>query len=121
MELTNFEKSKEVMKAPHLRALLLLKEGPKTWSDFEKVMNKGQVSLTLRRLIEMKLVETNTREKGLQKTNIYYLTPYGKAVLEKLEELEDLLQAIAETPTEEKKKELVEKALSGKLKYCGQD
>lgn len=68
-------------------------------------------------LEKTKLITSEWIIEGRRPKKFYTLTPYGKAVLEKLEELEALLQAIAETPKEEEKKELVKKALSGRLNY----
>lgn len=80
--------------------------------EIVKTASPSTVYIKLDELAEAKLIRfewDTTKKKPLK---YYYLTEYGKAVLEKLEEVERLLQQIAETPSEEEKKELINKAAS---------
>lgn len=54
-------------------------------------MNKRQVSDSLNELIRLGLVQTVEQRRGLQIYRVYTLTPLGHRVLQKLEELADIL------------------------------
>ena len=93
MASTDFQNLKLLLKQSNLRLILALSEGPKRWSELEKIMNKRLVSESLKELIGLNVVGTEEHQKGLQKVNIYYLTDYGRLVLKKLEELEAILES----------------------------
>ncbi len=91
METYRFNKVKTILKSGNLRILYATKDGKKRWSEFERLMNKRQVSDSLNELIRLKLIQAEEQRKGLQVYRVYSLTPLGKKVIEKLEELADML------------------------------
>jgi len=113
---------KIVTNKKNLEILQVIKEeGKASWSTLSKKVkiSPSTIDGKLKQLQKLGLIEPRPEinEETGRPMKPYYLTPYGKAVLEKLEELEALLQTIAETPKEKEKKELVKKALSGRLNY----
>ncbi len=55
METYRFNKVKTILKSGNLRILYAVKDGKRRWSDFERLMNKRQVSNSLNELIKLKL------------------------------------------------------------------
>ena len=113
---------KEIASETTLRILLAIKEeGKANWKVIiERTgLSQSTIDSKLKQLQRLRLIEPTPEISEVTGRPIkpYHLTEHGKAVLEKLEELEELLQAITETPSEEEKKELINKALSGRLKY----
>lgn len=91
MHTYRFNHVKTILKSANLRILYALKDGKKRWSEFERLMNKRQVSDSLNELIRLGLVQTIEQQRGLQIYRIYILTPLGHKVLEKLEEIEGMI------------------------------
>jgi len=71
-------------------------------------------------LEKTKLITSEWIIEGRRPKKFYTLTPYGKAVLEKLEELEALLQDIAKTP-EKPLEEIEKEILAKKIKPTFED
>jgi|Deesub1362A_J573_1020465.scaffolds.fasta_scaffold01433_3 DNA-binding MarR family transcriptional regulator len=102
-----------------LKILQILKEEKKAhWKVLtEKTkLSQSTIDEKLKELRKLKLIEASPdiNEKSGRPIKPYHLTPYGKAVLEKLEELENLLQGIAKTPDkpiEEIEKEILAKKI----------
>ncbi len=91
METYRFNKVKTILKSANLRILYAVRDGKKRWSEFERLMNKRQVSDSLNELIRLKLIQAEEQHRGLQVYRVYSLTPLGQKVIEKLEELADML------------------------------
>ena len=85
------EKLRKVLKNANVKLLFLLENGEKRWSELERVLNKKQVSESLRELIEMQLVKAEERRRGLQTYKIYGLTKRGKKVVDELKKIEEIL------------------------------
>jgi len=83
---------KSVLKSANLKILDCIRQGKNRWSDFEKVLNKRQISEALNELIQLGLIRTKKQRRGLQEYNIYELTEAGKEVVKILEELEDKIK-----------------------------
>jgi len=81
-------------------------------------MSESTVYDRFRVLKELKLIDEKYDKSPNtgRPAKLLYLTEHGKVVLEKLEEVEGLLQQIAETPSEKEKRDPVNKSTSGKLK-----
>lgn len=91
MDAHRFNLVKTILKTANLRILYALKDGKRRWSEFERLMNKRQVSDSLNELIRLGLVQTIEQQRGLQIYRVYALTPLGHRVLEKLEEIEGMI------------------------------
>ena len=102
MHTYRFNKVKTILKSANLKILYALKDGKKRWSEFERLMNKRQVSDSLNELIKLGLVQTVEQQRGLQIYRVYTLTPLGQRILEKLEELEDMISGGVEGEKDEK-------------------
>ena len=91
-----------------LSVLKALKDGKKRWNEILEIV-KGDKSNIYRRLREFE-------KKGLVKMEydynirkpVYELTSLGSAILQKLEEIEDIYEKYKNTPTVEEAIELVE-------------
>ncbi len=90
----NYDLIKIVTKSPNLKILNAIKSGKKRWSDFEKILNKRQVSEALKELIDLGLVKTVKHVRGLKEYNTYELTELGELVLEYLEKAELALREL---------------------------
>jgi len=88
----DYDLVKIVTKSSNLKILLAIKSGKKRWSNFEKILNKKQVSDALKELIELGLVKPVKHVRGLKEYNIYELTDTGRQVLEYLEKAELILK-----------------------------
>lgn len=102
MQTTDYNLIRAVTKPANLKILFAIKSGKEKWSDFERILNKKQVSDSLKELIELGLVKTEKREKGLKEYKIYKLTEAGRYVIEYLERVESILR---DTKTLKEKKE----------------
>ena len=57
---------RRILKTPNIKILQLIMSGKNRWSDFEKVMNKKQVSEALGELIELDVIKAIKKKKGLK-------------------------------------------------------
>lgn len=92
----NYDFIKIVTKSQNLKILNALRSGKKRWSDFERILNKKQVSKALKELINLGLVRTVKHVRGLKEYNTYELTELGELVLEYLEKAEIILRETQE-------------------------
>jgi len=82
--------------------LFALKDGRKKWADLEKaVKEKKSTSFRIKELLRSGLVQVIIIHDTPTGTKYYQLTPFGEKILEKIEEIERLVE-------EEKKKRLPE-------------
>ncbi len=86
------EKLRKILKPSNLKILFLLESGEKRWSDLEKVMNKKQVSESLKELMGLKLVRAEERKRGLQTYKVYSLTKKGKALVKEMRRIQKILE-----------------------------
>jgi DNA-binding PadR family transcriptional regulator len=111
----------QLMSSGYYEILSILKSGKRMPSEIAKELTKtGMSEKTVydrfKVLKDLKLIDEEFGKSPVsgRPAKFFYLTPYGKAVLEKLEELETLLQDIAKTPDkpiEEIEKEVLAKKI----------
>ena len=85
---------KKVSKTGNFRILLALLEGPKRWSDLEKVVDKKTLSYGINELIETGLIKPILLEDSPKGSKAYVLTEFGMFILKKLEEIERYLERL---------------------------
>jgi len=83
---------RRILRTPNIRILLLIMSGKNRWSDFEKVMNKRQVSEALGELIELGVIKAIEKKKGLKTYHVYEITDLGKYLLRRLDDAESKLR-----------------------------
>ena len=79
---------KKISKIPNLTILLLLKDGPKRWSELEKKINKKYVSLGTQELVGLGMIEATIIHDTPTGSKAYQLTPLGKKIVQHIEEME---------------------------------
>lgn len=102
----------KIIKPGSYEILRALKDGPKTWSELERLedMNSAKLKRRLEDLISANLVTVDVvLDRKPTGSKVYKLTPLGLAILKKLEEIEEIYEKYKDTPTVEEAVELVEK------------
>lgn len=80
---------KRISKSGNFRILTVLLDGPKRWSELEKVVDKKTLSFGINELIDAGLIKPILLEDSPKGSKAYVLTDFGRFVLEKLEEIEE--------------------------------
>ena len=80
---------KKLSKTGNFRILRSLLEGPKRWSELEKIVDKKTLSFSINELIETGLIEPVLLKDSPKGSKAYVLTDFGRFVLQKLEEIEE--------------------------------
>ena len=80
---------KKIAKTGNFRILLALSEGPKRWSDLEKVVDKKTLSYGINELVKLDLIKPTILDDSPKGSKAYVLTDFGRFVLRKLEEIEE--------------------------------
>jgi len=79
---------RKITKKPILTILYALNEGPKRWSELEKLINKRYVHEGIRELLNLGLVEVELVFDTPTGSKAYQLSPLGKKVVQLLEQIE---------------------------------
>ncbi|RLI81552.1 transcriptional regulator [Archaeoglobales archaeon] len=94
MQLKFVEFITQVVRPGSYEILRALKNGPKTWSELEKIenMNSAKLKRRLEDLLGNNLIEVEVIFNKPTGSKAYKLTPLGLKILEKLEEIEKIYE-----------------------------
>ena len=89
---------KKLSKTGNFKVLITLIDGPKKWKDLEKIIDKKTLSQSIKELLKMKLIEPVIIYDSPTGSKAYELTPLGRYIVKKLEELEKISELKKEDP-----------------------
>uniref|UniRef100_A0AAT9J7T3 HTH hxlR-type domain-containing protein n=1 Tax=Pleomorphic virus ThalV2 TaxID=3115753 RepID=A0AAT9J7T3_9VIRU len=88
MNKDGLELLKKLSKSGNYKTLFALKDGPKRWSDLLKIVDQSTLSLSIRELSNLGLIQINLVFDTPTGSKAYQLSPLGKKVVQLLEQIE---------------------------------